>query len=113
MGTKMSSLKDNQEEQAMTTDDNFLMSFLNMFSIQGTTWMVCFVMFYKLCERAEQTFSLYLVDKHVPTSTLAAWSTVLKTFSLVGSTYTGYYISKDKVYLIISFDNWKLSIFKV
>ena len=108
---KIPRLKDNTEKQAMNTDENFLMSFLNIFSIEGTTWMVCFVMFYKLCERAEQTFSLYLVDKHVPTSTLAAWSTVLKTFSLVGSTYTGYYISKDKVYLIISFDNWKLSIF--
>ena len=59
--------------------------------------MVCFVMFYKLCERAEQTFSLFLIDKNVPTITLAAWSTVLKTFSLVGSTYTGYYVSKKKV----------------
>merc|ERR1719414_234620 len=81
----------------MNTDDNFLMSFLNIFSIEGTTWMVCFVMFYKLCERAEQTFSLFLIDKDVPTITLAAWSTILKTFSLIGSTYTGYYVSQKKV----------------
>ena len=90
--------KDNCEEnRVMNSNDNILKNFVNLFSVAGTTWMVCFVMFYKLCERAEQTFSLFLIDKNVPTITLAAWSTVLKTFSLVGSTYTGYYVSKKKV----------------
>ena len=64
-------------------------SFFKLFDTSGTLWMVCFVMFYKLCERAEQTFSMYLVDKSVPTTTLAAWSTVLRTFSILGSTYGG------------------------
>ena len=67
------------------------------FKVAGTIWMVCFVMFYKLCERAEQTFSMYLVDKHVPTTTLAAWSTILKTFSLAGSTYAGFRFLRKKV----------------
>ena len=95
--------KANKDSKVTLDEDiegNILKKFVNLFSIAGTTWMVCFVMFYKLCERAEQTFSMYLVDKHVPTTTLAAWSTVLKTFSLVGSTYTGYYVSNDKVTFI-------------
>ena len=81
----------------INSNDNILKKFFNLFGVAGTTWMVCFVMFDKLCERAEQTFSLFLIDKNVPTITLAAWSTILKTFSLIGSTYTGYYVSQKKV----------------
>ena len=77
--------------------DSALHAFLELFKVDGTIWMVCFVMFYKLCERAEQTFSMYLVDKHVPTTTLAAWSTILKTFSLAGSTYAGFRFLRKKV----------------
>ena len=77
--------------------DSALHAFFELFKVDGTIWMVCFVMFYKLCERAEQTFSMYLVDKHVPTTTLAAWSTILKTFSLAGSTYAGFRFLRKKV----------------
>jgi hypothetical protein len=35
--------------------------------------MVSFLLFYKLCERAEQTFSLFMVDKKVQMSELAFW----------------------------------------
>ena len=77
--------------------DSALHAFFELFKVDGTIWMVCFVMFYKLCERAEQTFSMYLVDKHVPTTTLAAWSTILKTFSLAGSSYAGFRFLRKKV----------------
>ena len=36
----------------------------------GTTWMIAFLLFYKLCERAEMTFSMFLVDKGVGTKRL-------------------------------------------
>ena len=85
-----SAINDNRENSA-------LHAFFKLFKVNGTMWMVCFVMFYKLCERAEQTFSMYLVDKQVPTTTLAAWSTLLKTFSLLGSTYAGLCFVKIKV----------------
>ena len=72
-------------------------TFFELFRINGTLWMVFFVMFYKLCERAEQTFSMYLVDKHVPTTTLAGWSTLFKTSSLLGSTFAGLSFVNTKV----------------
>ena len=78
-------------------ENSALHAFLKLFKVNGTMWMVCFVMFYKLCERAEQTFSMYLVDKQVPTTKLAAWSTILKTCSLLGSTYAGLCFVKEKV----------------
>ena len=56
--------------------------------------MAAFVLFYKLCERAEQTFSLFMVDKRVPSTTMALWSTVMRTLSLLGSTYAGFALSK-------------------
>lgn len=78
-------------------ENSALNAFVKLFDVNGTIWMVCFLMFYKLCERAEQTFSIYLVDKQVPTTKLAAWSTILKTFSLLGSTYAGLCFVKKKV----------------
>lgn len=68
-----------------------------IFSVEGTVYLVCFVSFYKLCERAEQTFSLFMVDKKVPTSKMAFWSSIMRTFSIAGSTYSGYILSKDSV----------------
>merc|ERR1719270_1557668 len=36
---------------------------VKIFNVDGTIWMTFFVLFYKLCERSEQTFALFLVDK--------------------------------------------------
>ena len=62
----------------------------SVFAVPGTWGVVVFVLMYKLCERAEQTFSLFQVDKGVPRATMALWSTVARTASLLGSTYGGY-----------------------
>ena len=62
----------------------------SVFAVPGTWGVVVFVLMYKLCERAEQTFSLFQVDQGVPRATMALWSTVARTSSLLGSTYGGY-----------------------
>lgn len=67
----------------------------DVLSVKGTLFMMAFVLFYKLCERAEQTFTLFMVDKRVPTATLAMWSTVMRTISLLGSTRGGYILSRS------------------
>lgn len=68
--------------------------FKEIVTVESTVYMINFVLFYKLCERAEQTFSLFMVDKNVPKSQMALWSTIMRTFSLLGSTYGGYALSK-------------------
>lgn len=72
-----------------------LNKYKKLFQVQGTQWMVAFVLTYKLCERAEQTFSLFMVDKRIPTAQLAFWSTIMRCCSLLGSTYGGYALSKQ------------------
>ena len=70
----------------------------------GTWGVVAFVLAYKLCERAEQTFSLFQVDKGVPRATMALWSTVARTASLLGSTYGGYVLfGRDARGLVVKF----------
>ncbi len=68
-------------------------SWSEVLSVEGTLPLVCFVGFYKLCERAEQTFSLYLVDKGVSASHLALWATVVRSASLAGSAHGGALLS--------------------
>eukprot|EP00092_Neocalanus_flemingeri_P009285 GFUD01009991.1.p1 GENE.GFUD01009991.1~~GFUD01009991.1.p1 ORF type:complete len:389 (+),score=89.44 GFUD01009991.1:329-1495(+) len=77
-------------------------SFLNLikenmnciFKVQGTVWMVCFVLFYKLCERGEGTLPIYLVDKGVPISKLAFWTGIVRgVASLSGSSVCGFLLS--------------------
>jgi sugar phosphate permease len=60
-----------------------------IFNVKGTLWLVSFVLFYKLCERSEQTFALFLVDKKVPREELALLSTFIRAFSIIGSTASG------------------------
>lgn len=67
----------------------------DLLSVKGTLFMIFFVLCYKLCERAEQTFSLFMIDKRVPTPTMAFWSTIMRTFSLIGSTHGGYVLSRS------------------
>ena len=70
--------------------------FNQILSVPGTKFMIFYVSFYKLCERAEQTFSLFMVDKGVPKVQMAMWSTIMRTLSLLGSSYGGFIVSKRK-----------------
>ena len=65
-----------------------------MMTVPGTRWMIVFVLCYKLCERAEGTLPLYLVDKAVPMSRLAFWTGVVRAgASIGGSAVSGLLIS--------------------
>eukprot|EP00095_Tigriopus_kingsejongensis_P007177 snap_masked-scaffold134_size322110-processed-gene-2.3 protein:Tk07177 transcript:snap_masked-scaffold134_size322110-processed-gene-2.3-mRNA-1 annotation:"major facilitator superfamily domain-containing protein 3-like" len=70
--------------------------FKEVLSCPGTGFILKFVCFYKLCERAEQTFSLFMIDKGVPLSQIAFWSTIMRTGSLLGSVYGGHVISSGR-----------------
>ena len=66
----------------------------NIIKVEGTMWMILFVLFYKLCERSEQTFALYLVDKNVSKEELAILSSFIRAFSILGSTISGLLLTK-------------------
>ena len=68
----------------------------DIFEVDGTIWMISFVLFYKLCERSEQTFALYLVDKNVSKQELAFLSSFIRAFSIIGSTFSGILLTKAK-----------------
>jgi len=71
---------------------------INIFKVTGTVWMVCFVLFYKLCERGEGTLPIYLVDKGVPMSRLAFWTGLVRSAaSLSGSSISGFLLSARNV----------------
>ena len=65
--------------------------------------MVCFVLSYKLCERAEQTFALYLVDQGISREELAILSTFIRAFSITGSTVSGLFLVKYKASKVVQF----------
>ena len=65
-----------------------------LFQVKGTFWMMFFVLFYKLCERSEQSFALYLVDKKVAREELALLSTFIRAFSIIGSFLSGLILTK-------------------
>merc|ERR1719273_852598 len=56
--------------------------------------MTLFVLVYKLCERSEQSFALFLVDKKVPRKELAVLSTGIRLNSIVGSFTSGFVLTK-------------------
>jgi len=71
---------------------------ISIFQVSGTVWMVCFVLFYKLCERGEGTLPIYLVDKGVPMSRLAFWTGLVRSAaSLSGSSISGFLLSARNV----------------
>ena len=75
----------------------------DIFQVDGTIWMIAFVLFYKLCERSEQTFALYLVDKNVSKEELAILSTFIRTFSILGSTVSGFLLTKSSPKSVIKY----------
>ena len=85
----------------------------DIFQVDGTIWMIAFVLFYKLCERSEQTFALYLVDKYVSKEELAILSTFIRTFSILGSTVSGFLLTKSSPKSVIKYFSFAraLSIF--
>ncbi len=91
-------IKDSSVQDSSSHDqEEAHFSWRKVLTVPGTAYLLFFVLFYKLCERAEQTFSLYLVDKGVPSSQLAFWSTIVRSASLLGSAYGGKLLSlKDE-----------------
>ena len=72
-------------------------SFNSIFNVEGTRWMVGFVLFYKLCERGEGTLPIFLVDKGVPMTKLAFWTGVVRSAaSLTGSGVGGFLLSAHR-----------------
>eukprot|EP00090_Calanus_glacialis_P011870 TRINITY_DN20262_c0_g1_i1.p1 TRINITY_DN20262_c0_g1~~TRINITY_DN20262_c0_g1_i1.p1 ORF type:complete len:451 (-),score=116.56 TRINITY_DN20262_c0_g1_i1:174-1526(-) len=70
----------------------------SIFMVDGTRWMVGFVLFYKLCERGEGTLPIFLVDKGVPISKLAFWTGIVRSAaSLTGSSLGGFLLSAKKL----------------
>lgn len=73
-------------------------SLISIFKMKGTTWMVCFVLFYKLCERAGGTLPIYLVDKEVPLPKLAFWTGFVRSaVYLGGSSMCGFLLSARNI----------------
>ena len=82
----ISEKKTNSETVKSAENSNHL---VDVFNVEGTKWMTFFVLTYKLCERSEQTFALFLVDKNVPRTELALLSTAIRAHSIVGSFASG------------------------
>ncbi|TRY77902.1 hypothetical protein TCAL_08117 [Tigriopus californicus] len=83
------------DERAPGTNPNLRTVLRDVLSVPNTGFIMGFVCFYKLCERAEQTFSLFMIDKGVPLSQIAFWSTIMRTGSLLGSVYGGHILTFD------------------
>ena len=47
-----------------------------------------FLLTYKLCERSESVFPLYLVDKGIPLKKMAVWNGMLRSVASVAGTGT-------------------------
>ena len=94
---KITYKKEETKKESLTTE------VLRIFQVPGTVWMVSFVLTYKLCERAEQTFALYLVDQGIPREELAILSTFIRAFSILGSTVSGLILTKYRASNIVHF----------
>jgi hypothetical protein len=65
---------------------------------------------YKLCERGESVFPLYLVDKEIPLKRLALWNGIIRSLASVAGTpcppvvwiLNDFYFHPDPVLTIIS-----------
>jgi len=67
-----------------------------IFRVPSTSWMIIFLLFYKLCERGEAVFPIFLVDKKIPLQTLAFWNGFVRSaFSIAGSGYSGSLLSSS------------------
>ena len=97
---------DNMVKDSNPKDGSISNNLAKIFKVDGTIWMTFFVLVYKLCERSEQTFALYLVDKKVPKTELAMLSTAIRAHSIAGSFASGlvltagYVTAKNIVYAL-------------
>ncbi len=102
-GTEKEKAKD---EKTVEESKSWLERLRSVLNVKGTAGVIIFVLLYKLCERAEQTFALYQVDKGVPRTTMAFWSTVARTSSLLGSTYGGYVLYREEARDVVVRFSW-------
>ena len=103
---KKSSTISSENKDPNSKDGSISNNLAKIFKVDGTIWMTFFVLIYKLCERSEQTFALYLVDKKVPKTELAMLSTAIRAHSIAGSFASGlaltagYVTAKNIVYAV-------------
>ena len=86
-------LRSDRAKQREDEEEQSPFSWSDILRVKGTLYIAFFVCLYKLCERAEQTFSLFLVDKGVPAWRMALWATVVRSASLAGSARGGAILS--------------------
>nr|XP_040563580.1 major facilitator superfamily domain-containing protein 3-like [Lepeophtheirus salmonis] len=65
-------------------------------NIPGTTWVIYFVLIYKLNTHSSDIVPLFMSDKGLPTNLLAIGNTIGRIFSIIGSTYSGYLLTKKR-----------------
>jgi len=86
--------QDDDQEAESSTFGMIKANLRQILRVDGTVWMVCFLLFYKLCERGEAVFPIYLVDKKIPLERLALWTGVIRSIaSISGSAMSGYLLS--------------------
>jgi MFS family permease len=78
----------------------------SVLSVRGTFGVAIFLLTYKLCETSARTFSLYQVDKGVPRATMAFWSTIASSSSLLGSSYGGWILYKEDARDVVTRFSW-------
>ena len=99
LGWKTSEEKKSEQDSETVFNLEFLINnWRRMLSVPGTRWMICYVMFYKLCERGEGTLPLYLVDKQVSISSLALWNGVVRSVASIGGSAVGGYLLSSQHY---------------
>ena len=87
--------KTNDDKSKEIGEISIIRDLKSILNVQGTSWMIFFLLYYKLCERSEQTFMLVLVDKKVPKEELAILSTFIRAFSIMGSLTSGLLLTKN------------------
>jgi len=84
----------NKKEDYTSTLTMIRENLSRIFKVEGTMWMISFLLFYKLCERGEAVFPIYLVDKKIPLQRLAFWNGVVRSIaSISGSALSGVLLS--------------------
>jgi len=84
----------NKKEDYTSTLTMIRENLSRIFKVEGTMWMISILLFYKLCERGEAVFPIYLVDKKIPLQRLAFWNGVIRSIaSISGSALSGVLLS--------------------
>lgn len=92
--TKTISIQSNRSYSFRDTMDS-------IFKVPGTLEIILFVVVYKLCERSIQSYSLYLVDRNIPSDELAFYTTLIQSISLIGSALAGFIITTNNIVFLL------------